>query len=1153
MLKGNRCKLCGKRGEYKCSKCGKVCYCSRECQFKDWTNHKDNCRSSSKSKKIKNRNSSLDNKKVSFSSQIQMHNEKDHNIIHNEKSNNDNSNDHNQKSSKRSRNISCDLNMNRDRKSKARNSSVNINNDATISSKNKNISTTGTTETATVNNETILKEQKMPPPPQNDKAKKEEFDFMQSLKEIIFMKKNKNKNKNTVEEKVEDEEEESEMFEDDEKFFLKNDKILLLYKLLIKHRNYVIEKVLLDPSKTYFFAKTVFFRDKFIEIEKYIFNFIILIRFLYNQTDPVSLIKANQALNYLASEMLDYRNNGLLVHSINTIIKRCLVVIKSNTVYQNIGYCHEVMKKYLLLLSCLIKISKQLEIPKLYYKFLDHYGKLYELALNVISTSHVIEKTVLKSNLFFNVAGLFVERNLLNSSIKLYKQVLDIQSHLEPYSFVYGASYYNISILSYVMGNIKACDLYLNEIIEKTTKIEDLVKIKKYKEDLGRFKCKLLLFNAEVNMEKEKYKKAIENLKEVIDKIEKASQKERHKTQQTSKDKKFNYFINNMKNYVKGSMSKNNLGKSNSIVSNMIIGLSKEKNTSKKKVNDELSNVAYLYMIDYFNNPLEKIHFNEKIKEIVNGLLDAILFIQNEKELKIKESQYYQKYSNKKNKKSDTEINKHKKLKSSSVVYETEGALLDFGTKALIGRVKRNDKGPYSHSNERKKNRCITKKESYNQKLNSLSILGNKNPENKNKEEKDNYYVPETESQFVHEKTVKKILSYIKDDIVKKIKIINNEGDISDFKYFFILLTNLSFRQIEILNNTQNSNMPSELYKNLPIFFSRQFKNTLNPAQRNLFEKLRILSLIRCKVLADPFQQISVDNFNFSIFHANIRFNEIKLRQYSDVMKIVREVMESGYGVFKRKSIRYTSSYRSQRQNSQDLSINNANKNINKNEYIKKYISKKSKQMQQYEIDSNNSSEDDESKEESDNENIDFKYRNQFDFKKFRNKLIEDINYSYMIYSQDDISNMILLVKSPLFVQMMNSLQLSSILELEKDNSILIELLIKEIKRIEKTQIDQIKKKEDDLSSDSSNNDVDVIIDEKDLNTVLSDLKPKYSVDLSNFKVFHNKMKDLRDTKRFGRDSDLDLSEKFNKFINKEENIQVNDFNRKSIQLKKDD
>jgi len=276
MIKGNRCQLCGKRGDYKCSKCGKVCYCSRECQIRDWKTHKNNCKSSSKTKRNKNRHASLD-KKVSFSNQIQFHNDKDHNIRHNEKGNN-NSIEPNPKSSKRSRNISSDLNMKRDNKAKGINSSVNINNDVSLSSKNKNISTTGTTETATVNNETLVKEVKIPPPqPQIDKNKKEEFDFMQSLKEIIFMKKNKNKN---TEEKAEDEEENSENFEDDEKFFLKNDKINLLYKLLIKHRDYVKEKVLLDPSKTYFFAKTVFFRDKFIEIEKYIFNYIILIKYL---------------------------------------------------------------------------------------------------------------------------------------------------------------------------------------------------------------------------------------------------------------------------------------------------------------------------------------------------------------------------------------------------------------------------------------------------------------------------------------------------------------------------------------------------------------------------------------------------------------------------------------------------------------------------------------------------------------------------------------------------------------------------------------------------------------------------------------------------------------------------------------------------------
>ena len=41
--KSFNCKVCGKKGEYKCSKCGKVIYCSRECQFKDWGNHKNNC------------------------------------------------------------------------------------------------------------------------------------------------------------------------------------------------------------------------------------------------------------------------------------------------------------------------------------------------------------------------------------------------------------------------------------------------------------------------------------------------------------------------------------------------------------------------------------------------------------------------------------------------------------------------------------------------------------------------------------------------------------------------------------------------------------------------------------------------------------------------------------------------------------------------------------------------------------------------------------------------------------------------------------------------------------------------------------------------------------------------------------------------------
>ena len=104
-----------------------------------------------------------------------------------------------------------------------------------------------------------------------------------------------------------------------------------------------------------------------------------------------------------------------------------------------------------------------------------------------------------------------------------------------------------------------------------------------------------------------------------------------------------------MKEYVKSNISNKNMGKSNSIVTNMIVDVSTDnKFLKEKRINDDLSGLGYLYEIDYFDNPLEKIHFNENIKEIVNGLLDAILFLQKEKELKLKETQYYKMHHNKK-------------------------------------------------------------------------------------------------------------------------------------------------------------------------------------------------------------------------------------------------------------------------------------------------------------------------------------------------------------------------------------------------------------------------------------------------------------------------------------------------------------------------
>ena len=688
----NYCKLCGKKGEYKCSKCGRVTYCSRECQFKDWINHKNNC-INFENKNQKNSPISL-NKKINYSNN---NNQKEKIIINNNKN---------------------DLNFNESgkKKNKTKYSNLYPNNNRNRNNnlKNRNISSTATNDSGTTNTETGLKESQLI----NEDKNVPIFDFIPNLKEIIFKKK---RNHEDYEEK---EEEYSEYYDEYNNHFSESEniKINLLYQLLKKNREYIIEKVLLYPGKPYYFETALFFRNKFIEIEKYIFNYIFLIKYLYNQKDPISLIKANQALNYLAKEMLDYKNKGLLVYSINTILKRCLELMRSNNAFQNANYCHEIVKKYLFLISCLIKISKLLEIPKLYYKFIDHYGNVFDLAIDIISTFHKNEKKILKSNVAFNVGGIFIKNNMLNSSIELYKEVINIQNNLEPYSFVYGASFYNISILYYVMGNIKQSELYLNDIFEQINKYDDSsVRSKKFIDDFRKFKCKLLLFSAEVNMEKENYSKALDNLKEVINKLEKTSQKERHKTQQTLVDKKFNnLFAKNVKEYAKQARNKNVYSKSNSIVSEMIVGLSKEKilkSKTKKKKTRKLNN-EYLYDIDFYDSISEKAHFNERIKETVNGLFDAILFINNEKEMKLKEIDDYKKKLNKKIKKHNSG-NNFKRLKSSSVVYETEGSLIEFNTNNLIGRVKINkDDKSYSYSNDRAKNRRITMKISKKKKVN---------------------------------------------------------------------------------------------------------------------------------------------------------------------------------------------------------------------------------------------------------------------------------------------------------------------------------------------------------------------------------------------------------------------------------------------------
>ena len=85
------------------------------------------------------------------------------------------------------------------------------------------------------------------------------------------------------------------------------------------------------------------------------------------------------------------------------------------------------------------------------------------------------------------------------------------------------------------------------------------------------------------------------------------------------------------------------------------------------------------------------------------------------------------------------------------------------------------------------------------------------------------------------------------------------------------------------------------LEKIMFIFYSfiRQFKNSLNPSQRNMFNKLRVLSLIRCKLLKEVDKPITVDNINFGIFHTQLSFNDFKIKQYSHKQDVLKEIAES--------------------------------------------------------------------------------------------------------------------------------------------------------------------------------------------------------------------------------------------------------------------
>ncbi len=90
------------------------------------------------------------------------------------------------------------------------------------------------------------------------------------------------------------------------------------------------------------------------------------------------------------------------------------------------------------------------------------------------------------------------------------------------------------------------------------------------------------------------------------------------------------------------------------------------------------------------------------------------------------------------------------------------------------------------------------------------------------------------------------------------------DDEIKEVEKFFLFMTKLSQKEIEILNQDQ---INSEV--NLPIYFSDNFKSCLSYSQKIQILEMKILKLRRSLILKNPLGKIEIENLNFEILQRN--------------------------------------------------------------------------------------------------------------------------------------------------------------------------------------------------------------------------------------------------------------------------------------------
>ena len=841
-----------------------------------------------------------------------------------------------------------------------------------------------------------------------------------------------------------------------------------LYELLLEHRIFLKSKILINPNNLNRFKNLNFAMDTYFEIESYIMHFLLLIRFLSNLKDPINLVKADQTLKILGNELFIIKGSdkkGLLVDSINSILDTLINELQSKYIYQNLSDIYQVLTRFLSLLSSIMKISLFLEDSIIYQKAISFYDKIFNISLKFISSGKETEKKILKCNLYFNIANIFIKNRYINSGILLYKNVLQEQKDIDPCTFICGVVYYNISIIYYVMDKYKDCEFYLNEGIDKINKLLDSKKVISQIENFRKLIRIFLVFYAEIYLDKQKYDKTIQCLKLIIENMIDNNQnsKIKHMTQGGISEIPNVKALNQLK-----LMLKNYLKRNNFISPKLETRINKEEIKYGKSKN--LSAYDILYETKFYSSKSEKAYFDEKMKIFINGLLEKIraICIEREKKMRQKKKVTIKIASN------DTD-KKKKFIKQKTIITEknmTEKEQNNVPDLSLQNIIKTNYTTDIDNSKvSRTRNKTVSKKLGKNflndrekekekeKKLENEKVNREKiNEEKLNAENNSN-----NELLNLNEETTNKIISFLNDKMIRKKKLLDSEQSTSDFKSFFLLLTTLSIRQMEILNETQPKNVTKIKYENLPILFSKQFKNSLNPVQRNIINKIRILSLIRSKILKDSNLPITIDNLNFNIFKVQIKFDDFKIKA-KDIPDIIEEM--NRFQRNKKKEITIIpGNFRDKTAKKKSSLLPMILENKDWKDVVTNFINEKLKKLKA-ENDSETISGENSNYSESDYE---FKYQNKYDINKLKRRVSEAIKFK-KDYTEKEKRKYLEILMSNVFIQLMNCFDISLIKELGNNLDILLEFLkffrrrfMKEIKLMKK-----IKNKDEFKGSDNS-------------------------------------------------------------------------------------